>query len=61
MSDVIDLALDRLIHVEELRRDLAAYARRPMSDEEIAVVDLPRRLDLDDDDVDYEAVYGARL
>lgn len=57
---MIDLALDRLIHVEELRRDLAAYARPRLSDEDIALVDLPRRLDLDDDDIDHEALCGTR-
>lgn len=59
MSDVIDLALDRLIRSERLRRDVAAYARQPPSDEEQAIADLRVVLDLDDDDVDYDAWYGT--
>jgi hypothetical protein len=60
MSEVVDIALDRLIQAEELRRDVAAYARQPLSDEELAVTDLPVELDLADDDVDYEALYGKQ-
>ncbi len=58
MSEVIDIALDRLIRVERLRRDVAAYANRPPADEEMAFADLAVALDLDDEDVDYEALYG---
>ena len=58
VSAVIDLALDRLIQTEQLRRDVAAYARGPLTDDELAVGDLPVELDLADDDVDYEALYG---
>lgn len=59
MSDVVDLALERLIRSEELRRDVAAYTRREPTQDEIDLGELPVRLDLDDDDVDYEALYGA--
>lgn len=59
MSEVIDLALDRLIRNEQLRSDLEAYRRQPAQDDEIALGMLPVRLDLDDDDVDYEALYGT--
>jgi hypothetical protein len=59
MSAVVDVALDRLIATERLRRDVAAYAREPMSDDEIALAGLPVRLDLADDDTDYEALYGG--
>lgn len=58
MSEVIDVALDRLIRSERLRHDVKAYARHPESDEERAFADLPVALDLDDEDVDYEALYG---
>jgi len=58
MSEVIEIALDRLIRVERLRRDVAAYAKLPPTDEELAFSDLPAALDLDDEDVDYEAPYG---
>lgn len=60
MSDVIDLALDRLIRAERLRRDVATYARKPPDDEEQAISDLPVVLDLDDDDVDYDVWYGRK-
>ena len=59
MSEVIDVALDRLIHAEQLRRDFAAYGRAPLSEDELALTDLPLALDLDDEDVDYEALYGS--
>jgi hypothetical protein len=57
-SEVIDMALDRLIRAEELRRDVAAYARQPLGDDELAITDLPVEFDLADEDVDYEALYG---
>ncbi|MFV2063964.1 MAG: hypothetical protein ACC726_10695 [Chloroflexota bacterium] len=59
MSEVIDIALDRLIRVEQLRRDVAAYQRKPLSDDDMALADLPVTLDLDDEDVDYDALYGT--
>ncbi len=58
-SEVIDIALDHLIHSEQLRQDVNAYARMPLTDEELAIADLPVRLDLADEDVDYEALYGT--
>ena len=60
MSEVIDLALDRLIKSEQLRHDVGAYTRQPLSDDELAVADLPVTLDLADAGVDYEALYGAK-
>lgn len=58
-SHVIDIALDRLIRAEMLRRDVAAYARQPQSADELAIADLAVMFDLDDADADYEALYGA--
>ncbi len=58
MSEVIDAALDRLIRTERLRGDIRAYARQPQGSAELAVADLPVMLNLDDDEVDYEALYG---
>ena len=58
MSDTIDVALDRLIRDEQLRRDVAAYAREPQTADELTIAELPLDLDLDDDDVDYEALYA---
>lgn len=36
-SEAIDLALDRLIHTEQLRRDIAAYGRIPPTGQKLAV------------------------
>jgi len=58
MSEVIDIALDRLIRAERLRHDVAAYANRPPTEEELASGDLPVILDLGDTEVDYDALYG---
>lgn len=58
MSDVIDVALDRLIRAERLRRDVEAYSEQPLTDEERRAGDLPVALDLGDDDIDYAALYG---
>jgi hypothetical protein len=57
MSEVIDLALDRLIHAERLRRDVAAYGRTPPTDADVALADMPVTFDLEDTDVDYESDY----
>lgn len=59
MSDVIDVALARMIRAEQLRRDVAAYGRQPQDAAELALGDLPVELDLDDADIDYEALYGT--
>jgi hypothetical protein len=58
LSKTIEVALDRLIRDEQLRRDVAAYAREPFGADELALADLPLELDLDDDDVDYDRLYG---
>jgi hypothetical protein len=58
MSETIDVALDRLIRGEQLRRDVAAYAREPLTADELELADVPLDLNLEDDDVDYEALYG---
>ena len=60
LSETIDVALDRLIRGEQLRRDVAAYAREPATADELELAAMPLELDLDDDDVDYEALYGER-
>ena len=60
MSEAIDVALDRLIRSEQLRRDVAAYAQEPLTADELPLADVPLAFDLGDDDVDYEALYGVR-
>ncbi len=59
VSAVIDIALDRLIRTERLRHDIAAYGLQPLTEDELLVSDLPVRLDLGDEDVDYDAIYGT--
>ena len=60
MSETIDVALDRLIRGEQLARDIAAYARDPVTVDELELADVPLDLDLEDDDVDYGALYGEQ-
>jgi len=59
MSEVIDVALDHLIRTERLRRDVAAYTRHPQGPAETGVAELAVAFDLDDDEVDYDALYGG--
>jgi hypothetical protein len=56
-SEVIDIALDRLIEAERLQRDLAAYRRIPpdRSEETIALLADSSGLG---DETDWEAVYS---
>jgi hypothetical protein len=53
-SEAIDLALDRLIRAERLRRDVAAYRRIPPTDEEVELALLAATGGLDDE-TDWEA------
>jgi Bacterial antitoxin of type II TA system, VapB len=57
-SEVIDIALARLLTVERLRRDVRAYTHQPPTAEELAIGDLPVVFDLDDAEIDYDALYG---
>ncbi|MCA1696957.1 MAG: hypothetical protein LC749_20795 [Actinobacteria bacterium] len=59
MSEVIEVALDRLIRTERLRRDVDAYARQPQNPAELGVADLAVTFDLDDDEIDYDPLYGG--
>ena len=59
LSETVDMALDRLIHAEQLRKDLLAYGRWPLDESELAIGDLAVSFDLADEDVDYEALYGT--
>jgi hypothetical protein len=60
MSDVIDRALDLLISTEQLRHDVAAYRSQPLGADELSFTDLSVVLDLADEAIDYETLYGAR-
>ncbi|HKV29446.1 MAG TPA: hypothetical protein VJT14_00350 [Candidatus Dormibacteraeota bacterium] len=55
-SAVIDLALERLINAERLRRDIAAYRRVPPTGSEERIAQLAATNGLTDD-TDWEALY----
>jgi hypothetical protein len=55
-SDVIDVALDRLIDSEQLHRDIAAYRRLPPGHSEKAISLLAEASGLADE-TDWEALY----
>lgn len=55
-SEVIDLALDRLIDTERLRRDIAAYGRIPPTQSEAAIALLADTSGLADE-TNWEALY----
>jgi hypothetical protein len=58
-SAAIDLALDRLIRSERLRRDVAAYTGIPPTEEEVSLAaTTPPWSDLADD-TDWDAVYAG--
>jgi hypothetical protein len=56
-SEVIDVALDRLIRAERLRADVAAYERVPLTQDD---VELASRGDTSGigDDTDWDALYA---
>jgi hypothetical protein len=55
-SEIIDLALDRLIDAERLREDIAAYRRVPSTGHEAAIALLADTSGLADE-TDWEALY----
>jgi hypothetical protein len=57
-SEAIDVALDRLIHAERLRADIAAYERTPPTQDEVALASVGDAGGLGDD-TDWEALYPA--
>lgn len=57
-SAAIDVALDRLIRTERLRKDLVAYAAAPPTDEEIALAAVTPSWDTLADDTDWDALYA---
>ena len=56
-SEVIDLALDRVIRAERLRRDILAYRHVPPTDDDIELALLADTTALDDA-TDWEALYA---
>jgi hypothetical protein len=58
-SAVVDVALDRLIQLERLRRDIAAYRATPPTDDELALAELAGE-GLLEDETDWAALYRDR-
>ncbi len=56
-SEVIDVALDRLISAERLRADVTAYQRVPPKRDEVALASFGDTGGLGDD-TDWEALYA---
>ena len=56
-SDVIDLALQRLIVAARLRQDVEAYQRIPQTSDEVALAD-QSPIGALGDDVDWAALYA---
>ncbi len=56
-SAVVDVALDRLIQLERLRRDITAYRVNPPTDDELALAELVGE-GLLEDDTDWADLYG---
>ncbi len=57
-SEVIDLALDRLIRAERLRADIAAYRRQPETEDEVALASFADTSSLADG-TDWETLYAS--
>ena len=57
-SEAIDIALNRLVRAERLRRDILAYQQTPPTDEERAVAGLADYAALAEDDTDWGQIYG---
>jgi hypothetical protein len=56
-SEAIDVALDRLIHAERLRADVAAYQRMPPTRHEVQLASLSGTSEIGDD-IDWSALYA---
>jgi len=56
-SEAIDIALERLVRIERLRRDIAAYRQVPTGEDDLALALLAETADLEDD-TDWEALYA---
>jgi hypothetical protein len=56
-SEAIDIALDELLRFERLRRDTAAYAAVPPTDEEIALARVAPGWSNLADDTDWDTLY----
>ena len=59
-SEAIDVALDRLIHAEQLQADIAAYRSVPPTSDEVALASFGAAGTLGDD-TDWDALYADDL
>ena len=57
-SEVVDIALDRLVRAENLRRDVEAYRRVPQTEEDEAWASIAETSSLADD-TDWESLYAG--
>jgi hypothetical protein len=57
-SEVVDIALDRLLRAERLRRDIEAYRRTPPTAEELALAESSDVAAVYDE-TDWAALYGV--
>jgi hypothetical protein len=58
-SATVDLALDRPIRSERIRRDVAAYRATPVTDSEVVLAEMGAAGQLDDD-TDWAMLYDER-
>ena len=56
-SAVVDIALDRLIRTEQLRRDIVAYRQIPPTDDELALAELAADTGDLADETDWAGLY----
>ena len=59
-SEAIDVALDRLIHAEQLQAEIAAYRSVPPTSDEVALASFGDAGTLGDD-TDWDALYADDL
>jgi hypothetical protein len=59
-SEVIDIALERLLRAESLRRDIAAYRQQPQTGADVSLAQLAPDVDLADD-TDWDALYAETV
>jgi hypothetical protein len=57
-SQVVEIALERLLRTERLRQDVRAYRRLPQTAEERGLAEQGDSVGLQDDDIDWEALYA---
>lgn len=56
-SEVVDIALARMVEAQRLLTDIRGYLAHPPTAEEIALGDIAVSFDLGDEEVDYDQYY----